>query len=69
MIKINKKHKKEIDAFRKDILAEMAAQDKVFSKLCKKLNIDPESEDGDAVFDHIYNDSNWTVEYTDENTN
>lgn len=69
MIKINKKHKKEIDAFRKDILAEMAAQDKVFSKLCKKLNINPDGENGDALFDHIYNDSNWTVEYTDENTN
>ena len=69
MIQINKKHKKEIAAFRKDILAEMAAQDKVFYKLCKKLNIDPDGEDGDALFDHIYNDSNWTVKYTDENTN
>lgn len=63
MIKINKKHKKEIDAFRKDILAEMAAQDKVFSKLCKKLNINPDGEDGDALFDHIYNETDWTVKY------
>jgi hypothetical protein len=63
MIKINKKHKKEIDAFRKDILSEMAAQDKVFFKLCKKLNIDPDSDDGDTLFDHIYNDTDWTVEY------
>jgi hypothetical protein len=63
MIKINKKHKKEISAFRKDILAEMAAQDKVFSKLCKKLNIDPDGDDGDTLFDHIYNDTDWTVEY------
>ena len=69
MININKKHKKEISAFRKEILAETARQDKLFSKICKKLNIDPESDDGDAVFDHIYNDSNWTVKYTDENTN
>lgn len=36
MIKINKKHKKEIDAFRKDILAETARQDKIFCKICKK---------------------------------
>ena len=63
MIKINKKHKKEIDSFRKDILAEMAAQDKVFSKLCKKLNINPDGEDGDALFDHIYNETDWTVKY------
>lgn len=69
MITIHKKHKKEIAAFRKDILAEMAAQDKIFSKLCKKLNIDPESDDGDVLFDHIYNDTDWTVKYTDENTN
>ena len=63
MRKINKKHKKEIDAFRKDIFAEMAAQDKVFSKLCKKLNIDPDGDDGDTLFDHIYNDTDWTVKY------
>jgi hypothetical protein len=69
MTTINKKHKKEITAFRKDILAEMAAQDKVFSKLCKKLNIDPDGEDGDALFDHIYNGTDWTIEYTDENGN
>ena len=69
MIKINKKHKKEIFAFRKEILAETARQDKIFCKICKKLNIDPDGEDGDALFDHIYNDSNWTVVYTDENTN
>lgn len=69
MIKINKKHKKEISAFRKDILAQMAVQDKVFSKLCKKLNIDHDGEDGDALFDHIYNGTDWVVEYTDENAN
>ena len=69
MININKKHKKEISAFRKEILAETTRQDKIFCKICKKLNIDPESDDGDALFDHIYNDSDWTVVYTDENTN
>ena len=63
MITIDKKHKKEIDAFRKDILAEMAAQDKVFSKLCKKLGIDPDGKDGDALFDHIYNGSIWPVNF------
>lgn len=69
MITIHKKHKKEIAAFRKEILTDMARQDKVFSKLCKKLNIQPDGEDGDTLFDHIYNGSNWTVVYTDENTN
>ena len=69
MTTINNKHKKEIFAFRKKILAETARQDKIFSKICKKLNIGPESEDGDALFDHIYNDSDWTVVYTDENKN
>lgn len=68
MIKINKKHKKDIDALRKQILAEMAAQDKLFSKLCKKLGIDFESEDAYTLFDHIYNNTDWTIEYTDEKT-
>lgn len=67
MIKINKKHKKEIDAFRKDILSQQIAQDKIFSKLCKKLNIAPDSDDNDYLFDHVYNNTDWTVEYTNEN--
>lgn len=66
-MKINKKHGKEIAAFRKEILAEMARQDKMFAKLCKKLNIAPDGADGDALFDHIYNGTDWTIEYTDEN--
>jgi hypothetical protein len=38
-------------------------EDKEFHRICKWMNIDPNGNDGEAVWDHIYNGSDWRIEY------
>ncbi len=41
-----------------------SAIDDLFWDLCNDLKIDPEGEDGETLWDHIYNGTNWTVEFS-----
>jgi hypothetical protein len=65
MITLDKKHKKAVDAARKEIVKHTKAQDATFLRLCKKLKVDGNSPEGDSLWDHIFNDTDWVIEYND----
>jgi hypothetical protein len=64
ILNIDKKHKKEIDAFKKKVKKDISKQDKIFKSLCKKMKINPDQVDGDILFDHIFNDADFNVIYS-----
>jgi hypothetical protein len=66
MLSIDKKYKKEITTFQKEIKKQNLQQDKKFEKICKKLDIDADGDMGNCLFDYIYNDCNYCVEFTDD---
>jgi len=45
-----------MEASRKAVLARNKADEKMFLKLCKELDIDPDSVGGNVVYDYIFND-------------
>jgi len=63
MITIDKKHKKEIDKLKKIIVAAAKAQDELFNDLCAELNVDANTNEGDCLFDYIFNDCDFTVKF------
>ena len=63
MITLNKKYKKLVNAFAKGVKARNKEEDRLFNALCKELNVDGESNEGESLWDHVYNGSDWTVKY------
>ena len=60
---IDKKYKARIKALQKLNEKNSDAENEEFVSICEELDIDPESEDGDALFDHIFNGTMWTVKF------
>ena len=63
MITLPKESKKAVKLLKKFIESNDKTEDKMFRKLCKWLTIDPDSPEGEALWDHVYNDTDWTVKY------
>jgi hypothetical protein len=59
-LKISKKHQPLINDFKKIIIANREMEDKLFAALCSEMKLDAPQEE--LLFDHVYNDSHWTVE-------
>jgi hypothetical protein len=66
MLSIDKKYKKEIVDFQKEVKKQSLDQDKKFERICKKLKINPDGQFGDCLFDYIFNGSNYYVEFSDD---
>ena len=64
VVKIPKKHQKEISKFKKLLHKHRAEEDKIVAKLLKSMKL--KGNETDIVWDHIYNDTDWCVEYTKE---
>lgn len=63
MITLPKESKKAVKLLKKFVSINDKEEDKMFRKLCKWLGIDPDSAEGEALWDHVYNDTDWTVKY------
>jgi hypothetical protein len=55
--------KKDIANLKKLVRKNDKIEEKEFNRICKWIGVEPESEAGDAIFDHIYNGSDWMIEY------
>lgn len=60
-MKINKQYQKEINKLRTIINNHHVKEDKLFNTLVKKMKIKTR-EDNEILWDHIYNNTHWTVE-------
>lgn len=63
MLTIDKKFTNKINRLKKLSESNTDKEAKMFEKLCSDMNIEPNSNEGDCLFDHIFNDCDWTVEY------
>lgn len=63
MITLPKESKKAVKLLKKFVSMNDKTEDKMFRDLCKWLDVDPDSEAGEALWDHVYNDTDWTVKY------
>jgi hypothetical protein len=63
MIILDKKHKKTVTNFIKLVKANQDKEVKLYTALCKKLKVKEGTSEDDSLFDHIYNDSEWTIKY------
>ena len=62
---IYKKHQKKINELKKLVLANRTKEEKLFESLISSMELKTEAEI-EAVFDHVYNDVDWCVEYSKE---
>lgn len=62
IVKISKKHQTEIVKIKKLLHKHRAEEDKIVAKLLKSMKL--KGDEAETVWDHIYNDTNWCVEYT-----
>ena len=65
VVKIPKKHQKEISKFKKLLHKHRAEEDKLFEGLAASMHLKNDTE-VEIVWDHIYNDTDWCVEYSKE---
>lgn len=66
MLIVNQKHKKKIAELKKLITSHQKEEEKVFKTICKDIGIRPDGLGGDCLFDHLYNDSDWVLEFGPE---
>jgi hypothetical protein len=64
VVKIPKKHQTEIAKVKKLLHKHRAEEDRIVAKLLKSMKL--KGNETDVVWDHIYNDTDWCVEYTKE---
>lgn len=64
MISIDREFQKDIDKLQKLAEKHSNIENEKFIALCKKLNMDPDGPEGDALFDYIYNKTDWTIDFT-----
>ena len=60
-LKISKKHQKSIKVFKKIITQNREIEDRLFAALASKMMLTASEQE--ILWDHIYNDSDWTVEF------
>ncbi len=63
MTTLPKEIKADVTALKKLVRQHQKIEDKEFNAICKWLKIDPEGPESDGLFDYIYNDSKWVVEF------
>lgn len=66
MIIIDKKYRKIIEAFVKKVKARQKKEDQEYSQLLQKIGVAPKSSIDDTIWDHVYNDSDWLFQYSDQ---
>lgn len=59
-LKINKENQKLVKNFKKIVVKNREIEDRLFAALASKMMLTASEEE--ILFDHIYNDTNWTVE-------
>jgi hypothetical protein len=59
-LKISKKDQKLVKNFKKIIDKNREIEDRLFAALASKMMLNASEEE--ILFDHVYNDTNWTVE-------
>jgi hypothetical protein len=57
---IKKKYQKRIQRFKNMLLKSQLRQDKRFERIASSMGLS--EEEGKILWDHIYNDTEWTVE-------
>lgn len=62
---INKKQQKEVAKLKKLVASNRAKEEKLFEGLVSSMHLNNDAE-VEALFDHIYNDVDWCVEYSKE---
>jgi hypothetical protein len=59
-LKINKENQKLVKNFKKIVVKNREIEDRLFAALASKMMLTASEEE--LLFDHVYNDTNWTVE-------
>lgn len=59
-LKINKENQKLVKNFKKIVIKNREIEDRLFAALASKMMLTASEEE--LLFDHVYNDSHWTVE-------
>lgn len=59
-LKINKENQKLVSDFKKIVVKNREIEDRLFAALVSKMMLTASEEE--ILFDHVYNDTNWTVE-------
>lgn len=63
MISIDKKYRTKVNALRKKITLQQKQQDQWIEKLAKEAGVKLKGEDFETFWDHIMNETEWTVKY------
>lgn len=59
-LKISKQNQKLVKNFKKIVVKNREIEDRLFAALASKMMLTSSEEE--ILFDHVYNDSHWTVE-------
>jgi hypothetical protein len=59
-LKISKENQKLVKNFKKIVVKNREIEDRLFAALASKMMLTASEEE--LLFDHVYNDTNWTVE-------
>lgn len=59
-LKISKQNQKLVSDFKKIVVKNREIEDRLFAALASKMMLTASEEE--LLFDHVYNDSHWTVE-------
>ena len=59
-LKISKQNQKLVKNFKKIVVKNREIEDRLFAALASKMMLNASEEE--ILFDHVYNDTNWTVE-------
>lgn len=65
IVKISKKNQAEIAKIKKLLYKHRLEEDKIVAKLLKSMKL-KDSVEEEIVWDHIYNDTDWCIEYSKE---
>lgn len=66
-LQIDSKFKDRVDRTKHEIAVLRNRQEFLAQELAVELNVPYESPEYEILWDHIFNDTDWTVTYTDEN--
>lgn len=64
MYTFDKKFKKQVNTLRKEFQAARTAEEKRLDALAKEMGIAVDSPEYEALWDHIYNNSDWMFQYS-----
>jgi hypothetical protein len=63
MLTINKKYKSKVAALRRKVALQQKQQDSWILKLAKEAGINTSGDDFETLWDHVMNETDWTVKY------